>query len=193
MKVYVLYNAKHPLHPFYVGITNNPDRRLRQHRTNWKKHRPYINIVNDLRMNVMYDTGDNENSQILAEKIEIQLIRFFNTVNLGSNKVYDVNKYVKGWGKSNNPHLTHEEISKKQQKTRAYHQHQKFKKIIKLICDDPTRYTVDELIANSNFTSENSLNNYAKKYYNTTFKKWLSRYHYLWEQYLRINFETLKR
>ena len=90
MFVYYLFNSERPVFPFYVGISKNPTRRLKQHKNKWKKHKPYVENKNQINMKILCDTGCNKYSKTLAEKIEIQLIKYFNTVNLGSNKVYDI-------------------------------------------------------------------------------------------------------
>jgi AraC-like DNA-binding protein len=178
MIVYSLNYKDNPTVPFYFGITNDVERRFKQHKYNYKRHQPYIKKKDDFFIQPLYDTGDNEYSQILAEKIETTLIKQYATLNYGSNRVYDVREYFHEKGidvnKRNNPQA----IAKAKQ-TRERKNHKKFKKVIRLIHDDPYQYTLDEIVDKTGF-STTSLNRYTKKYHDISFMKWLHQYQKLW-------------
>lgn len=196
MKVYSLYNNKKGLTPFYIGITNYPNQRLMEHKNNLKNHKPYVNNKNDIQMKIICDLGNNEYSKIVAERIEVNLIKYYNTVNYGSNKVYDIKKFTKNYFKSmwNNKNysktmktLFNEQMKEKRNKTIESKKHKKFNKIIKLIKEDPSMYTIDELIKKSGFKSYTALNNYTLKYHKIKFDKWLLNYKQHWNNQWKHN------
>lgn len=185
LKVYYLSNIETPHIPFYIGISKNVENRFKQHRQKWKKHKPYITNKNQIILTVLCDTGSNEYSKTLAEKIETSLIKYYNTVNLGSNKVYDVKQYFEKEVKQYKPNRT--------KKNNQLKDHKKFKTIIKLIHDDPCRYSMQELINMSDFKNIESLNRYTKKYYNTKFSVWLYEYKQLWYSYIINHYKRYKQ
>jgi len=187
MIVYSLNYKNNPSIPFYIGITDNLQRRFKQHQTAYKKHKPYIRSKDDFFIKKLFDTGSNKYSLLLAEEIETKLIKFYNTVNHGSNKVYNIRKYVNNHFSNENEIITPEDKIKSIQKAKQTHiikQHKKFKKVIKLIKYDPCRYSINEIILKTPFTSLISLNNYTKKYHNVKFKDWLETYQKLWLNYI---------
>ncbi|RAP45032.1 MAG: hypothetical protein BZ136_08510 [Methanosphaera sp. rholeuAM74] len=199
MIAYSLNNKNNPQVPFYIGITNNLKRRFKQHKQNYKNHQPYINNKNDFIIHQICDTGDNQYSKTLAEKIETNLIKQYNTVNHGSNKVYTTHKFSKEMWNTENYQKTYNKCFNKQsktkaQKTRQQNKHKKFKKIIKTIHDDPYAYTTQELIEKSKFKNQNSLDNYCQKYHNQKFNQWLHQYQQKWQKYMNnhLNKKTNK-
>lgn len=189
MIVYSLNYKNNPQVPFYIGITNNIKRRFKQHKQNYKHHKPYITNKNDFIINKICDTGNNQYSKTLAEKIETNLIKYYNTVNHGSNKVYTTHKFSKEIWNPENYKTTYNKCfnkhsKEKAKKTRQKNKHKKFKKILKTIHDDPCAYTTHELIKKSNFKNQNALDNYCKKYHNLNFNKWLTQYQQLWLKYI---------
>lgn len=90
MLVYALINKNNPSRPFYIGITNHPEQRFKAHLNN-PNHLLFSSKQN-MRMKILIDTGDNEFSEVLAEKIEIELIQYFGTYYGGSNKCIDASK-----------------------------------------------------------------------------------------------------
>lgn len=195
MIVYSLNYKNNPQVPFYIGITNNIKRRFKQHKQNYKHHKPYITNKNDFIINKICDTGNNQYSKTLAEKIETNLIKYYNTVNHGSNKIYDSPHYFKNMWKNENYDSTYKKLFNKKtrekaNKTRMKNQHKKFKKILKIIHDDPPSYTTKQIINESNFKNITQLDNHCKKYYNTPFETWLKQYQDLWLQYIKNNSKT---
>ncbi len=183
MFVYVLLNKHDDV--FYVGITKNYKNRLKQHKNNWIQHKTYIDNKEEIRLKIICDTGNNEYSKEVAERIETNLIYYYNTVNHGSNKIYNAKDYfIKMWENKNykktKQTLFNQEIQNKRNKTIETKKHKKFKTILKLIHDDPCRYTIDELIQKSKFKSLYALNNYTLKYHKIKFDKWLHNYQYHW-------------
>jgi predicted GIY-YIG superfamily endonuclease len=181
MYVYFLSNNKTPTIPFYVGITTDPSRRFYQHKNNWTKHKPYITHPHEFQLHIICDTGENEQSTTLAEKIETNLIRYYNTVNCGSNKVYDITsvftklsyKLPKNSEEYKNRQLKAKETIRKKK-------HKKFKQILKYIHEDPCSYTKEQVIQQSKFKKEQQLNRYMKQYHNQTFGEWFEKYKQLW-------------
>lgn len=181
MMVYSLNYKDNPQVPFYIGITNNIQRRFKEHQQNYTKHQPYITHKEDFFINTICDTGTNEYSTILAEKIETNLIKYHHTLTHGSNQVYTLPKQINyAQHIPQNP-----QCREKARKTRERKQHKKFKRVIKIITDDPYRYTLPEIIHMSPFVSEGALNRYTMKYHNAPFIKWLQQYQELWMDYIR--------
>ena len=78
--MYVYYlTSKQERSPFYIGITNNPERRLKQHKRN-KNHLEFVESMDDIVLNVVCDTGNTDYSDVLA------------TYPCGSNKCIDVSQ-----------------------------------------------------------------------------------------------------
>lgn len=179
MYVYSLNNKDNPSKPFYIGITKDIEQRYKQHKQKYTAHKPYITNPNDFFIHPILNTGDNEYSIILAEKLETNLIKYYDTVNNGSNKVYDVRKYFKEQMNMDIRYNITTASKEKSKKTRIMNKHKKFKKVIKLIKDDPFNYSVNDIALKTNL-SIGTLNNYTKKYHNTTFNQWLKTYQTLW-------------
>ena len=129
MIVYSLNNKNNPELPFYIGITNNIEQRFKQHQGNYQRHKPYVDNKDDFTIKKLIDTGTGECSVTLAEKIETNLIKFFNTVNYGSNKVYDVRAYMEEVFKI----PSDENIYVNRHKPMSKKPHRHFKKVIELI------------------------------------------------------------
>lgn len=94
MFVYALINKKNPKIPFYIGITTNPERRFKQHQYDIKHE--LFSSKEDMELKILFDTGDNEYSEVLAEKIEIELILHYGTYYGGSNKCIDAREVFEG-------------------------------------------------------------------------------------------------
>lgn len=182
MIVYSLNYKDNPTVPFYFGITKDVQRRFKQHKQMYTKHQPYIKGKDDFFIHPLYDTGDNEYSQILAEKIETNLIKQYATLNYGSNRVYDVRKYFHERSidvdKTNTP-----QAKQKAKRTIERKQHKKFKKVLRLLSDDPYHYSKEEIIRKTDFT-KHSLDYYTRKYHGISFMKWLQEYQSLWMGYV---------
>lgn len=180
MYVYYLSNMNNPKTPFYIGISIKPEQRFKQHKSKWQKHKPYIKNKNELKMTILCDTGNNTYSESLAEKIETGLIKYYNTMNYGSNKAYDIKHELKNHSLIKNMDLPLEERLIKASETRRKKKHKHFKKLIKIIQEDPLSFTVEDIIKKSPFKTKNALNKYTETYHNNSFEEWFEQYKHYW-------------
>jgi electron transfer flavoprotein alpha subunit len=188
MIVYSLNHKDTPTVPFYFGITNNVERRFKEHQRQYERHHPYILQKDDFIIHPLYDTGDNEYSQMLAEKIETNLIKQYATLNYGSNRVYDIRVYFeKNRGVTLDNHSTPQSIAKAKQ-TREKNRHKKFKKVIRAIKEDPYQYTVEE-ISEMTGMDRGALDGYTKKYHSVPFLKWIQKYQLLWMECIKTKWD----
>lgn len=193
MYIYSLNNKTTPKIPFYIGITSDPNQRFKSHYYKWKHHKPYINNQEEFFLKILFNTGNNKYSKILAQKIEINLIKYYDTVNHGSNKVYDSEKMIKTMWNEENYEKTYNKLFNKKmdikrKKTRKYKQDKKFKKLIKLIEEDPCSWTIEKILEKTDYTSEMQLNNYLKKEKGISFKQWFEEFKNKWiEKYKEKN------
>lgn len=179
MYVYCLVNKKNNT-PFYVGITKNPKVRLKQHKTtNYHNHSLFVNSPNDMEMNIICNTGDNQYSLFLAEKIETNFIHFFNTVNYGSNKVYDVKQSFLDNIKNNQLLSLTAKSKEKSKRTISKKRIKKFKKFIQFLEKDPW-VDKDKLLEHMGYKTCSGLNRFIKLQTNKTLAVFLEEFREEW-------------
>lgn len=165
MYVYSLVNKGEQM-PFYIGITNNPLRRLKQHQHSHKHDS--ITKPENINMNILIDTGDNEHSLKLAEEIEKGLIQYFTTYPCGTNKVIDVKSCFEGKFKD----YTSKPRSKKHEK--------KVEQITQIISNNI--FVSKEELSEQTGISISSINYSVKKIYGVTLTVFLERIRNNWYQ-----------
>lgn len=179
MYVYCLVN-KEKNSPFYIGITNNPERRLKQHKTiNYGKHSLFVNSPDEIKMNILCDTGDNVSSTTLAEKIESNFIHFFNTVNYGSNKVYDVKQFFLDNVETNKISSHSSKANAKRNHTIFKKRNKKFKKLTQFLEKDPW-VDESELLQHMGYKTAMGLNQFIKTQTNKTLTVFLEEFKKDW-------------
>lgn len=187
MYVYYLSNKSTPSKPFYIGMTKNTSVRLSQHKSNWQTHKSYISSKYDFDIHILFDTGSNPYNDTLAEKLEENFIKYFDTVNNGSNKVISIRKHSKNFFKNmwapENYDKTHsllhsDEMKEKRKKTRSEIKIRsnidKFIEEVEPLAQEMGGdITVELILSRTSFKYRKELNNCTKILYNQTLTKWL--------------------
>lgn len=176
MYVYFLSNNKTPTVPFYVGITHYPHNRLNQHKNNWSHHKPYVEN-DDFSMHILFDTGNNEHNISMAEKLEENFIKYFDTIRFGSNKVLSFRL-----GSKRPIYKLSKESIKKGKNTRIRNLHKTtFKKILNYLEENnPFLVSNQDFIHVIGYASFGKLDKYLMQYHKKTFDEWFDEYKYRW-------------
>ena len=149
--MYALYNKKKGFIPFYVGITDNPRQRLQQHKCK-KVHKQFCSNPRDIGMKILYNTGNGKGSRYLAERLEIKMIRYYNTVKHGSNQCVDIKdclpeRYV-NYSERYNGKLKNKDVDR-------------IMKLQKLLHDNP--FVTGEELASFLFITKSGLDKFCKR------------------------------
>lgn len=163
MYVYSLTQKNESI-PFYIGITSNPAKRLKEHKRN-VQHQLFVDSKEDIMMNILVDTGENEYSQIVAERIEVGLIQYFGTYYGGSNRCVDVSQLCNKF---------HRPLQRR--KWEKYRK--RWKEIVSVVSENPfiSGSELSELIS----LSEGTINTFVRKTIGITLNKYLEMYRELW-------------
>lgn len=163
MYVYMLTQKDESI-PFYVGITSNPSQRLKQHK-NSNQHELFVNSKDDIVMKILFDTGDNEYSDILAERIEVGMIQYFGTYRAGSNRCVDVSKRVNEFHPPS--------VSRRKRKNQK-----KWRKIVSIVSKNP--FVSGEELSDLMCLSESAINSFVRRTIGISLNKYLRLYRDLW-------------
>lgn len=180
MYVYMLTQKDESI-PFYVGITSNPSQRLKQHK-NSNQHDLFVNSTDDIVMRILFDTGDNEYSKVLAERIEVGMIQYFGTYPAGSNRCVDVSKMLNEYPPPPSPSPS---VSNRKRNNKRW------KKIVSFVSTNP--FITGEELSDLMCLSETSINSFIRKTIGLTLNKYLQLYRDLWyeknKEHIRIKIE----